>query len=96
MLLDEIRTRKIEISRIARQYGASDLRIFGSVARGQERADSDVDVLVCLPRGYDMLRQRVPLSRALADLTGRTVDLVPEHELDVRLADAIKQEAVRL
>ena len=39
---------------LAEKYGASDVRVFGSVARGEESENSHVDILVTLPRGYDM------------------------------------------
>ena len=43
-----------------------------------------------------MFAQRLPLTRQLADLLGRPVDLVPEHELNRHLRDSILQEAVEL
>jgi hypothetical protein len=61
MLLDELRLNKNRIEALARQYGARHIRVFGSVARCEERPDSDVDFLVDLPRGYDMISQRLPL-----------------------------------
>nr|WP_084417697.1 nucleotidyltransferase domain-containing protein [Chrysiogenes arsenatis] len=50
MLLDELRTKKSAIISVAARYGARRIRIFGSVARGEERPDSDVDFLVDFPR----------------------------------------------
>ena len=44
--LDDLRQLRDEILRIAEQYGASNVRVFGSVARGDARPDSDVDLLV--------------------------------------------------
>ena len=41
-----------EIIAAGRQYGARYIRVFGSVARGEERPDSDIDFLVDLPPGY--------------------------------------------
>lgn len=96
MLIEDLRRRKADIESLARQYGANNIRVFGSVARGEENADSDIDFLVELPRGYDMFRQRLPLTRQLEDITGRRVNLVPEHELNPHLADAIKREAVSI
>ena len=49
-LLDEIRAKKPQLLEIAKQYGVSDIRIFGSVARGEEGPDSDVDLLVKLEK----------------------------------------------
>ena len=60
MLLDALRARKDAIHAACRQYGARRIRVFGSVARGEERPDSDIDFLVDFPRGYDLFAQRLP------------------------------------
>ncbi|UJB65488.1 nucleotidyltransferase family protein [Acidovorax sp. YS12] len=96
MLLDQLHARKDTIAALGSRYGARRIRVFGSVARGQERPDSDVDFLVAFDPGYDLFAQRLPLTRQLADLLGRPVDLVPEHELNRHLRDSILQEAVEL
>ncbi len=51
MLLNELHSKKDKILSLGRKYGARRIRVFGSVARGAERADSDVDFLVDFPRG---------------------------------------------
>lgn len=96
MLLDQLRQMKTSLNSIAAQFGASHLRVFGSVARGEEKPDSDVDFLVDLPRGYDLFTQRLPLAQSLGDLLQRKVDLVPEHELNPHLRAQILAEAVAL
>jgi len=96
MLLDELQHRKPLIEELAKQYGAQDIRVFGSVARREERPDSDVDFLVRLPRGYDLFAQRLPLTQRLSDLLQRKVELIPEHELNQHMRERILQEAVRL
>ena len=93
MLLDQLHAKKQEITLLAAQYGARRIRVFGSVARGEERMDSDIDFLVDFPQGYDLFTQRLPLGEKLMELTGRKVDLVPEHELNRHLRDAILKEA---
>jgi predicted nucleotidyltransferase len=70
--------------------------VFGSVARGQERLESDVDFLVDFPPGYDLFTQCLPLAERLAALVGRQVDLVPEHELNRHARQQILDEAVEL
>lgn len=96
MLLQELHTKQKEILSLASEYGARRIRVFGSVARGEERPDSDIDFLVDFPQGYDLFTQRLPLSEQLMKLTGRKVDLVPEHELNRHLRDAILKEAKNL
>lgn len=96
MLLEELRTQREAILAAAQAHGARRIRIFGSVARGQETPTSDVDVLVDLPRGYDLFTQRMPLAEQLARIAGRPVDLIPEHELNRQLRSAILAEAIDL
>jgi len=96
MLLDMLRTRKPLIEAACRQYGARRIRVFGSVARREEGADSDIDFLVDFPPGYDLFAQRLPLAERLAEITGRRLDLVPEHELNRHLRARVLQEAIDL
>ena len=96
MLIDQIRELKPQLSGLAAMYGASHLRIFGSVARGQERPDSDVDFLVELPRGYDLFAQRMPLAQGLSDLLHRKIHLIPEHELNRHLREQVLREAIAI
>lgn len=96
MLLDEIHSKKAAINALSRQYGARRIRVFGSVARGEEQADSDVDFLVDFPRGYDLFKQRLPLSEDLQNLLQRKIDLIPEHELNRHMRQQIISEAIDL
>lgn len=93
MLLDILHSKKQQIDALAAQYGARRIRVFGSVARGEEREDSDIDFLVDFPQGYDLFTQRLPLCEKLMELTGRKVDLIPEHELNRHLREAVLEEA---
>lgn len=52
MLLDELRDKKEAVVSIAVQYGAEDIRVFGSIARQKETEGSDMDIPVSLPRGF--------------------------------------------
>ena len=96
MLLDQLRQMNVHLNGIAEQFGASRLRVFGSVARGEETAQSDVDFLVEFPRGYDLITQRMPLAQKLADILNRKVELIPEHELNAHVRQKILAEAVPL
>ena len=96
MLLDQLRQMNVHLNGIAEQFGASRLRVFGSVARGEETARSDVDFLVEFPKGYDLITQRMPLTQKLADILNRKVELIPEHELNAHVRQKILAEAVPL
>jgi uncharacterized protein len=64
----------------AAAYGVSGLRVFGSVARGEDRADSDVDLLADLPPQMSLFRLG-RLQAELEEILGARVDLVPESDL---------------
>lgn len=96
MLLDQLIQQREAIHAACRRYGARRVRVFGSVARGEERPDSDIDLLVDLPAGYDLFGQRMPLAERLAEITGRRLDLIPEHELNRHMREAILREAIDL
>jgi predicted nucleotidyltransferase len=96
MLLDELRDKKNIIEALGGQYGARRIRVFGSVARREERPDSDVDFLVEFPRGYDLFTQRLPLTEKLENLLHRKVELIPEHELNRHFRGQVLKEAVEL
>lgn len=89
MLIDELHKKKEAIYAIAHKYGAQDVRVFGSVARQEETIDSDIDILISLPHGYDMFKQRLPLQEELSLLLQKNVDLVILHELNRYIKDDI-------
>lgn len=94
--LNQIHQCKDAIASLAQRYGAERVRIFGSVARGKDRPDSDIDVLVTLPHGYDLFTQRLALAQGLQALLHREIDLIPEHELNPDMREQVLTEAVEL
>jgi predicted nucleotidyltransferase len=96
VFLDNLRTQKDAIIAVSQRYGASRIRVFGSVARGEERPDSDVDFLVVMARGYDLFAQRLPLTEQLSALLQRQVELIPEHELNPHIRERVLNEAIEL
>ncbi len=87
--------KRAEILRIAAQYGARNVRVFGSVARGDAGPSSDVDFLVEMEPGRSLL----DLGGLLMDLQGLLsckVDVVTEKGLRPRIRDRVLQEAVSL
>ena len=93
MLLDELNAQRDAIAALGRRYGARRIRVFGSVARRQETAGSDIDLLVDLPPGYDMFGQRLPLAQQLEQQLGRRIELIPEHELNRHMREHVLREA---
>jgi predicted nucleotidyltransferase len=84
-----------QVLRIAARHGARNVRIFGSVARGQVRTGSDVDILVELEPGRSLL-DLVAIKQDLEDLLGREVDVVTESSLSSYIRDDVLREAVPL
>lgn len=96
MLLNEIRRQRESIIALGRKFGARRVRIFGSVARGEEKVTSDIDFLVEFDRGYDLFEQRLPFTDELENLLHRHVEVVPEHELNRHIRDRVLSEAIEL
>ncbi|MBI4877993.1 MAG: nucleotidyltransferase family protein [Acidobacteria bacterium] len=96
MTLTELRTaKKPEILRLAAQYGARNVRIFGSVARGESDAQSDVDFLVDLEPGRSLFDLGGFLI-ALEQLLGSPVDVVTVKGLRSRIRERVLATAVDL
>lgn len=95
-LLTTLQAQREAIFDAAKQFGARRIRVFGSVARGEETSGSDIDFLVDLPPGYDLFAQRLPLAERLSEITGRRVHLIPEHELNRHLRRYVLAEALDL
>jgi hypothetical protein len=85
--------KRTDILRIAAKYGARHVRVFGSVARGDADARSDVDFLVDLEAGRSLL-DLGGLQYELESLLDRPVDAVTERGLKARIRERIVQEAV--
>jgi hypothetical protein len=96
MALDErLKDKREEILRLCAAYGARNLRVFGSVARGQADARSDVDFLVEMEQGRSLF-DLGGLQYELERLLGRPVDVVTERGLKARIRDRVLREAVPL
>ena len=84
-----------QILELAEKYGASDVRIFGSVARGTADEKSDIDFLVDLAPGRSLL-DLGGLLYELQHLLGRNVDVVTSAGLRSRIRDRVLKEAVHI
>jgi predicted nucleotidyltransferase len=93
--LELLQNKRDDIRRIATKHGAYNLRVFGSVARGEARPDSDIDLLIekgpttssWFPAG---------LVLELEEMLGRRVEIVSEKALNPYLRDRVLSEAIPL
>lgn len=91
-VLDTLRNRKTEILAAATRHGARNVRVFGSVARGSETSESDIDLLVDFEPErslYDL----VGLQLDIESLLGRRADVVTEGSLSTYLRERVLAEA---
>lgn len=93
--LQSLRTKKREILQLADNYGASNIRIFGSLARGEADEASDIDFLVDLAPGRSLL-ELAGFIAELQDITGTRIDVVPSDCIKQRARERILNEAVAL
>lgn len=91
--VDDLREHRDEILEIAGRHGARNVRVFGSVARGDADASSDVDILVEMERGRSLL-DLAGFHLDVEDLLGVRVDVVTEKGLRERIRDDVLAEAV--
>ena len=96
MTIEEIRTTKrAEILRLAARRGAGNLRIFGSVARGESVAQSDIDFLVDLEPGRSLL-DLGGLQKDLEELLASRIDVVSSRGLRDRVREKVLRDAIPL
>ncbi len=93
--LNDILSRRDEILRIAARHGAHNVRVFGSVVRGDAGEDSDVDFLVRLDDDRSLI-DHIALIRELEDLIGCRVDVVTEDTLHRVIRARVLAEGVPL
>ncbi len=93
--LQNIIARRDEILRLAERYRTSEVRVFGSVARGANTETSDVDLLVRTQPGCSLF-DLGGLLEDLQQLLGCRVDLVTEQGLKPQLRDRVLREAIAL
>jgi uncharacterized protein len=86
---------RAEVIKIARSRGASNVRVFGSVARGEDDEDSDVDLLVNMP-GELRMTEIVGLGLEISDVLGVSVDLYPEQIVKRDALQALEATAIPL
>jgi hypothetical protein len=93
--LDELRSRRGEILRAAAKHGVANVRVFGSFARRQATADSDIDLLVDVT-GPTSAWFPGSLTAELEQLLGRPVQVVTSRSLSRLIRDVVLAEATPL
>lgn len=88
-LLEE---KREEILRLAALHGAVNVRVFGSVARGEDRKDSDIDLLVHMEDDRSLL-DLIGFAQDVGDIVGRKVDVVDDESLHYVIRDNVLNEA---
>ena len=90
-----LESKREDILRIAANYGASNVRVFGLVARGEAGAEGDVDLLIDLEPGRSLL-DHVALLQDLEDILSLKVDVVNAKALHHCIRDRVLREATPL
>jgi uncharacterized protein len=90
-----LRQRRVAIIAAAARQGAHDVRVFGSVARGEDTTSSDVDLLVELDEGVSLV-DLAGLKRELSEVLGVDVDVVAAATIKARIRDEVLAEAIPL
>jgi hypothetical protein len=92
---EDIRSRRDAILEIAGRYGAHDVRVFGSVARGDAKEGSDLDLIVRFDPGRSLL-DHGGLIMDLRELLGVKVDVIDEEAMRERFRNHAMKEAIPL
>lgn len=87
-----LQAHRVTVLDIAHRNGASRVRVFGSVLRGEDAEDSDLDLLVDVPRGTTLL-DMVRIQSAIEAALGVPVDVLTAGDLPRQFRDQVLQEA---
>jgi uncharacterized protein len=93
--LDEVRAHGDVIKRLGERFGVRNIRVFGSVARGEATADSDLDLLVDVERGHGYFLM-AGFALAVEDEPGVMTQVATPGGLKLRIRDRVLREAVAL
>ena len=88
-----LKDKREEILRIATVHGAHNVRVFGSLARGEAGPESDLDILVKLDPSRSLL-DIITIKQDLEDLLGCEVDVVTEAAISPYIRDQVLKEAI--
>ena len=90
-----LRKHRAEVLGLVKEAGGSHVRVFGSVATGQDHDGSDIDLLIDLPPAVGLLKV-ARLERLVSEVVGIPVDIVPRDDLRPDFAERVLGEAVAL
>jgi predicted nucleotidyltransferase len=93
--LTTLRALRDTILQLAQRRKATNVRVFGSVAKRTARGASDIDFLVSMERGATLV-DLIGLEQDLEALLGRDVDVLTDDAIHPRLAEEVRSTAVRL
>ncbi len=93
MNIGEVKAKREDILNIAKKHGAYNIRIFGSVVRGEAKQDSDLDVLIELEPNRSLF-DHAALMVELQEIMNCKVDVVTEKGLRARIRENILKEAM--
>ncbi|MGW1680772.1 nucleotidyltransferase family protein [Saccharopolyspora sp. NPDC002376] len=91
--LDEVRAHRDELYRIAEEHGVSNIRVFGSVARGEADDDSDLDLLIGVSRGHGFVAMSA-FALDVEELLNVFTQVATPNGLKERIRDEVLTEAV--
>jgi predicted nucleotidyltransferase len=94
-IVDSVREKREEILRIAAKHGATQVRLIGSVARGEARPDSDIDLLVTWAEGTSLF-DHAALMLELESLLGRKVDIASDGWVKPSIRESVYRDASAL
>jgi uncharacterized protein len=90
-----LRKHRAGVIRLIQEVGGANVRVFGSVATGEDDDDSDIDLLIDLPPTVGLLKV-AQLERLVSELVGVPVDIVPRDDLRPDFKERVLGEAVPL
>lgn len=96
MLLKDLQNNREEIYKMADKYGIFNIRIFGSVARGEETENSDVDMLVSISKHKGMAFDLIRFEREFSEKFHKKTDVISENGVYHSLREKIFSEAIPL
>lgn len=94
-LLERLKNKRNLILETASKYGVSNIRVFGSVARGEEKKDSDIDLLAKISKKSSLF-QLVKLELELSKIFGKKIQIVSDRAINRHLKEYILKESIDL